>query len=141
MTKVCKNCNLEKSFEEYYQFYDKYADRKYFSSRCKPCHQEYKKNNPSTPRNRKSEKLQLRYGLSYDQWETMREKENYRCMICSISEDELGRKLDVDHCHKSGKVRGLLCNQCNTMLGHAKDNLSILEAAVKYLRDNAEGYK
>jgi len=46
--------------------------------------------------------------MTYEQWETMRENENYRCMICGITEEEVGRKLDVDHCHSSGKVRGLL---------------------------------
>ena len=141
MTKVCKHCRTEKSFDEYYQFHDKWSDRNYFSSRCKPCHQEYKANNPTTSRNRKAEKLKLRYGLTYDQWEEMREKENYSCMICNITEEELGRKLDVDHCHNSEKVRGVLCNPCNTLLGHARDNISVLEAAVHYLRENAEGFK
>lgn len=71
----------------------------------------------------------------------MREAENYSCMICGITEDEIGRALDVDHCHGSGKVRGLLCNPCNTVLGHAKDRADILEAAAKYLRENADGYR
>ena len=62
-------------------------------------------------------------------------------MICGISEDEIGKKLDVDHCHDSGKVRGVLCNPCNTMLGHARDKVEILESAVAYLKENNGGYK
>jgi hypothetical protein len=62
-------------------------------------------------------------------------------MICGISEEEIGRRLDVDHCHSSEKVRGLLCNPCNSMLGHARDNVFILKAAANYLEKHAEGYK
>ena len=141
MTKVCKHCNVEKDDSEFYQTFDRWSQKQYLSSRCKPCHQEYKRENPNTSRNSKAEKLQLRYGLTYEQWEAMREKEDYRCMICAITEEELGRKLDVDHCHDSGKVRGILCNPCNTMLGHGRDNVAVLEAAIKYLNENSGGYK
>jgi hypothetical protein len=71
----------------------------------------------------------------------MRENEDYRCMICGISEQEIDKKLDVDHCHSSGKVRGLLCNPCNTMLGHGRDNVEVLKSAVKYLEKHSDGYK
>ena len=71
----------------------------------------------------------------------MRENEGHACMICGISESEIGKKLDVDHCHSSGKVRGILCNPCNNMIGHAKDNIAVLRAAAAYLEANADGYK
>jgi hypothetical protein len=141
VTKPCKYCGQEKDDDAFYRFYDRWADKHYLSSRCKPCHQSYKKLNPNTPRNRKAEKLQLRYGLTYEDWERIREAEDFACMICGITEVELGRKLDVDHCHDSGKVRGVLCNPCNTVLGHARDNVAILEAATAYLKENANGYK
>ncbi len=141
MTKTCLLCEQDKDESDFYRFFDRWAQKHYLSARCKPCHQEYKRTSPTTHRNRKAEKLQLRYGLTYEQWEAMRQAEDYRCMICGISEEELGKKLDVDHCHDSGKVRGLLCNPCNTMLGHARDKVEILEAAVAYLKENSEGYK
>ena len=143
MTKTCRLCEREKDETEFYQFFDRWADKHYLSARCKPCHQEYRRQSPATTRarNRKAEKLQLRYGMTYEQWEAMREAENYSCMICGITEEELGKKLDVDHCHSSGKVRGLLCNPCNTVLGHARDKIEILEAAAAYLKENSDGYK
>ena len=141
MTRVCKLCEQEKPVTDFYLFHDKWSNKKYSSSRCKPCHQQYKRDSETTPQNRKAEKLQLRYGLTYEQWEQMREAENFSCMICGISEEELGKRLDVDHCHLSGKVRGVLCNPCNTTLGHARDNIKILEAAAQYLKDNLGGYK
>jgi len=141
VTKTCLHCQQEKELSEYYQFRDKWAERKFYSSRCKPCHQLYKHTNPNTKRNRKAEKLKLRYGLDYEQWQEIRQKQNYSCMICGITEEALGRKLDVDHCHASGVVRGVLCNPCNTVLGHARDKIEVLEAAAEYLRKNSEGYK
>lgn len=62
-------------------------------------------------------------------------------MVCGVTEEVLGKKLDVDHCHTSGVVRGVLCNPCNTMLGRARDKIEVLEAAVEYLKKNAGGYK
>lgn len=141
MTKTCSKCSAEKPLEDFYKFFDKWSSKHYLSSRCKPCHQQYKRESPTTPRNRKTEKLQLRYGLTYEQWEKMRETESYACMICGITEAEIDKKLDVDHCHSSGKVRGILCNPCNTMIGHAKDNIAVLRAAATYLEENADGYK
>lgn len=141
MTKICLLCKSEKEKSDFYRFFDRWADKHYLSARCKPCHQEHKRQSPTTQRNRKAEKLQLRYGLTYEQWEEIRQAEDYRCMICGISEEEIGKKLDVDHCHDSGKVRGVLCNPCNNVLGHAKDKIEILEAAAQYLKENGGGYK
>jgi hypothetical protein len=141
VTKTCSKCNAEKPLEDFYKFFDKWSDKHYPSARCKPCHQQYKRESSTTPRNRKAEKLQLRYGLTYEQWEKMREAENYSCMICGITEAEIDKKLDVDHCHSSGKVRGILCNPCNNMLGNARDNPDILAAGAAYMRENANGYK
>lgn len=141
MTKPCKLCLLEKDESEFYRFFDRWSNKHYLSARCKPCHLEHKRQSPTTPKNRKTEKLKLRYGLTYEQWESIRKAEKYCCMICGISEDELGRNLDVDHCHYSGKVRGVLCNPCNTILGFARDNPRILRSAAEYLDENGGGYK
>lgn len=141
MTKSCLLCEQEKLESDFYKFYDRWTKKHYLSARCKPCHQQYRRQNPQNKRNRKSEKLRLRYGITFEQWESMREAENYSCMICGITEEETGRSLDVDHCHSTGKVRGLLCNPCNTVLGHARDRIDLLEAAAKYLRTNKDGYK
>lgn len=141
MVKTCLSCKSEKALDDFYKFFDKWSNRHYASARCKPCHQEYKKENPvATARNRKNGKLKLRYGLTYEQWEQIRSNEAYSCMICGITESELDRKLDVDHCHASGRARGVLCNACNTMIGRAKDNVAVLRSAAAYLEKNINGY-
>lgn len=58
-----------------------------------------------------------------------------RCEICGRTPDEAGQKrLAVDHCHGSGAFRGLLCNRCNVMLGHAQDQPHRLIAGAAYLQ-------
>lgn len=53
-----------------------------------------------------------------------------KCLICN----EIPKRLVVDHCHTSGKVRGLLCDHCNTGLGRFKDSPELLMAAIRYLK-------
>jgi hypothetical protein len=84
--------------------------------------------------------LLKRYGMTAEDYSTLREHQNYRCLICDMHEDEVlsvGKhshtKLYVDHDHSTGKVRGLLCQSCNTLLGTAKDNISLLYKSIKYL--------
>jgi hypothetical protein len=56
------------------------------------------------------------------------------CAICNVATD----KLVVDHCHKTNKVRGVLCSSCNLGLGKFKDSLELLEAAMLYLVDSLD---
>ncbi|NBP04273.1 MAG: hypothetical protein EBU90_30120, partial [Proteobacteria bacterium] len=78
MIKECLKCEVDKPESEFYLFTDKWQNKQYLSARCKTCHKEYKKENPvATVRNRKAEKLKLRYGLSYEEWEKLRENENF----------------------------------------------------------------
>jgi hypothetical protein len=79
-----------------------------------------------------------KYKLTKDQYYQMLEQQNYRCLIC-LEEEKIqqnGRKLNlaVDHCHKTGQVRGLLCASCNTSLGKFNDDISLLQKAIDYLR-------
>lgn len=57
------------------------------------------------------------------------------CAICETHQMDLKRSLAVDHCHETGKVRGLLCGECNKALGMFDDNTALLNSAVDYLKD------
>jgi len=81
-------------------------------------------------------KLLNRYGISLSDYESMLKSQNYSCSICDKHEDELTKKLAVDHDHASGGVRGLLCVRCNLALGHFDDDVSSLTRAISYLRDH-----
>lgn len=66
--------------------------------------------------------------LSFEQFQAMKAKQQDRCAICQKEE-----KLCIDHCHSSGRVRGLLCHRCNSGLGYFRDNPDFLEKAILYL--------
>lgn len=73
------------------------------------------------------------YGITVEQYDGMLEQQGGVCAICKEACPP-GRELAVDHCHSTGRVRGLLCTKCNPMLGFARDDIAVLEAAIAYLR-------
>ena len=70
------------------------------------------------------------YGISYECYIELERSQNGKCRICGTTPN---RRLDVDHCHTTGKIRGLLCSNCNTALGLLKENPHIFQKAVSYL--------
>ena len=80
--------------------------------------------------------IKHRYGLSKDDYLALLEKQNNVCAICLNPETIENSILCVDHCHKTGKVRGLLCRMCNSALGKFNDDLSNLKRAVAYLEND-----
>jgi len=79
-------------------------------------------------------KREREYGLTHDEYLALLETQGGACAICGGSGQR--RQLAVDHDHVTGAVRGLLCDRCNPMLGYARDNISVLEAAIEYLKKN-----
>lgn len=78
-----------------------------------------------------------RFRITAKDYLELLEKQGGLCAICyKHPKDDYRRRLSVDHCHKSNTVRGLLCNMCNLMLGHAKDVPNILDKGAKYLREH-----
>ena len=75
-------------------------------------------------------KLQKVYGLTLEQYNQMFVSQNGKCKICNESQE---KRLCVDHCHKTGKVRGLLCSNCNFGIAFLKDDPNLLLSAIKYL--------
>lgn len=74
--------------------------------------------------------LQKLYKMTLTQFNELTKKQNCRCAICQVQSH---RSLHVDHDHKTNKIRGLLCYKCNSLLGYAKDNVTILKSAIKFL--------
>ena len=73
-----------------------------------------------------------RYGLSVDDFEAMKTKQDGKCAICATVPD----RLCVDHCHSTGAVRGLLCNHCNNGIGFFRDNPTLLRSGARYIQEN-----
>lgn len=80
--------------------------------------------------------IERKYGLSKEGYLEMANQQGNLCKICNVEGDKnLHGFLYVDHCHTTLKIRGLLCQRCNSLLGLAKDSVTILENAISYLGD------
>lgn len=78
------------------------------------------------------------YDISFIEVEQMLIEQENCCKICnrSISLEFKRRESHLDHCHETGKIRGVLCQQCNTGLGSFRDNPTFLIAAARYIKEN-----
>jgi hypothetical protein len=119
-----------KSTEEYKQYMREYEKRPEV---------QLKRKSPTAKAKNLAKHLKRMYGLSLEEFERLNQKQNNCCAVCSRSPSELGR-LYVDHCHQSGKIRGLLCQKCNSGLGLLGDTREALQKALKYI-DSQEGEK
>lgn len=138
----CNKCGETKPVSEFYK------DRQNGSKRyeCKGCHLEYYRNkwkdaDPSyrEARRESSRKYILsQYGLTPKDYHSMLEEQGFVCAICE-TKPEAGN-LAIDHCHKTGGVRGLLCKQCNSAIGILGDNPEGLGRALAYLEGYYESY-
>jgi hypothetical protein len=87
---------------------------------------------------RRAYELKRFYGLSLDEYNAMLELQQWRCALCGECENAKGRRmLCVDHCHKKGHVRKLLCVKCNTGLGNFLDDPALLRKAADYLETHS----
>lgn len=113
---ICSSCKIEKPITEFHPEKKARGGVQGYCKECKPL------------MNRCS-----RYGLKKEELVDMIISQAGRCAICRKFE-----KLSVDHNHKTGKVRELLCGACNSLIGFAEENVSILKGAIKYLRRHQE---
>ena len=131
MFKVCTTCLCEKPLEE---FASQGKGKK--RAKCKVClaaqKREYYKKNPDKAHQRN---LKTFYGITKQEYQEMYERQGGVCACC-----EKKARLSVDHCHKTGKVRGLLCTNCNLALGHCKDDPQILLNLIEFLKQEKRLY-
>lgn len=93
--------------------------------------------NPADQMARKKGQRLSQYGLTFHEYCNMIGEQGNKCKICNqpppSNASEKERALNVDHCHKTSKVRGLLCSKCNIGLGAFKDDIDLLKKAIEYL--------
>lgn len=83
----------------------------------------------------RSSALRLKFGISLEDYNQMLDNQNYSCALCSRSAFLFNNQLAVDHCHETGRIRGLLCVGCNTSLGYLGDNEESLIKALNYVKN------
>ena len=134
--KTCARCKVDKPLSEF--SISRKSTSGYYSY-CKPCSNEKTKAYyHSLSKDKKDSynhrnNLKKKFNLSTEEYLTLLQSQNNVCAICKKPED--GKRLAVDHDHLSGKVRGLLCGQCNTGLGKFYDNIESLSNAILYLKN------
>lgn len=140
--KQCTMCGEVKSVDQFTQSSGK------IRSECKPCgaeaQREWRKRNPEYMRDymrlanqRRGYRRKSLYGMSPEDVEQMLADQDGSCAICfrPVSLD----KVNIDHCHASGKVRAILCRSCNLALGFMQDDPERIERAASYVRLHATG--
>lgn len=149
MTKECPRCVQTLSFNDF----NKSNRRDGYQTYCRSCHnamqrEKYnsdpeaklkrqireRKRKSLNPLAKKDAELKRLYGISVDTYLDIMQNQNSVCKICH-EECKTKYSLSVDHNHKTGVIRGLLCNRCNRAIGMFKDNPALLRAAAKYLED------
>lgn len=94
--------------------------------------EKYLKNRHKRVKHSWEQRLRWNYGINAETYEVLLEVQNGVCAICGQGNDQ-GRRLEVDHDHVTGKVRGLLCGRCNKVLGSCRENPKLLTAMIEYL--------
>lgn len=128
----CIGCEEVKEAKHFYYNWK----REEFTSRCKPCHSD-------ASRKLYADKSKFRvlqndayyrkqYGITLLEVEEMKQRCNNSCEICGIL-FATDNKPRVDHCHVTGRVRGLLCHKCNVAIGLLKDDASLMRKAAEYV--------
>lgn len=84
----------------------------------------------------KKSRLKKVYGLTLEAWEQLFDLQDRRCAICRTTSPSGKGSWHVDHCHDTDKVRGILCHNCNVGIGNLRDDILILEQAIRYLKEN-----
>lgn len=128
MEKLCKKCNTVKPLSE---FHKKTGRKDGHSSTCKVCVNS--RTRPYDPDKNRDTKLRKAYGISLAEYNEMLKSQGGKCAICGGCEPIEDRMMAVDHCHTTGKVRGILCSNCNRAIGLFRDNIESLKNAIKYL--------
>lgn len=130
--KQCSQCREFKSIEAFAKDKHKRSGR---VSRCKSCISKYDAARYN-PTKRLENHLKRQYSLSLQDYDNLVTKQGGKCAICGTKDPGDNRsRLCVDHCHDTGKVRGLLCARCNIALGGFKDSTKLLAKAILYLNE------
>ena len=140
--KRCPQCKNTKKLDE---FYDSGLSNNGKASHCKICSKilEVKFRASKEERHEKymnrreqvfAAKLKRKFGITIEEYNLKLNNQDYKCAICEKTNIENGKNLAVDHCHKTGKVRDLLCANCNAAVGFVNENPIVAEKIAIYIR-------
>lgn len=132
--KRCPKCDEIKQRHEFYRANRNVDGVTHWCKACLSLRAAERNALPAVKNRTRENKLLARYGLTATDYKSMLNEQDYRCRICGRPHGKDGKDLVVDHCHTSGRVRGLLCGRCNTALGLFEDDAQLMTKAIFYLR-------
>lgn len=142
--RTCRKCGIEKPVEAFRLgrtickacavIYHREASRKWYNEYREQKAASQKEHREMNPRNQTVGARKRRYGISAEEYDALSIRQKGACAICGGPPVKNRKSLSVDHCHETGRIRGLLCGRCNTGLGMFKDLPALLEKALQYLR-------
>lgn len=141
--KVCKICFAEKNEEDFYLANYRYqeSNKQSRNSYCIECEKKRQANYYKKDGNKIIRERAWRYqGIDFtvEEYDYMLARQGGGCAICGKTKNKSGRRLAVDHCHNTGRVRGILCNGCNVAIGKLNDDPDLVALALAYLRNTEE---
>lgn len=132
MIEVIKRCTKCKKEKSEFEFYTDRRKSDGLTSQCSECLCKYLKTREHLAR---TTLLERKFGFFPGQYEMILKSQNGVCKICHKI-CSTGKRLCVDHCHETNKVRGLLCKSCNIGIGELKHDPELLRKAANYLEEN-----
>jgi hypothetical protein len=144
--KHCPGCVIVKPTDEFHRRKGKFAPH------CKECCKTVSAERNSRPEaiearrqdylssrsKRRCQKLQRNYGITLEQYDEKLIQQNRQCSICGLTPEENGKALAVDHDHDTGKIRDLLCNNCNVVVGFLNERIDLCDKVKDYISRHKE---
>lgn len=141
-TKNCKDGKDRSEWRANYYRANKHKAQEYFQKNKQAIYAAKRAAHEANPSARFAIQLRIKWGLTLEDFDRMLEEQGGCCAICRRAERSIDprtgavRRLAVDHCHSTNKIRGLLCSHCNRALGLLRDDPGLLQKAIDYLKEN-----
>ena len=143
MVKYCPRCKQTKSVDDFNKRNGKRS--KECQAYCRKCHRKYVSDWQRTSNGKLHQeraRLKYKFGITPEEVDSLLMSQCGVCALCGQQETKLEFRtgkvmsLSVDHNHKSGQIRGLLCQKCNSIIGYANEDVELLQKVIDYLKEN-----
>lgn len=139
--KTCRKCKVNQPKKD---FHKRSSAKDGLYSYCKKCTQEISSTSYAKKRGKRCAQFteyhyKTNYNINYEDFLNLADSQNNCCKICKIElvfSTRSSNRAVLDHCHATGKIRGVLCNSCNRALGLLKESKDVLKSALSYLGDS-----
>ncbi len=134
LTKFNRNKNYKNGYSSWCRDCNKKACKLYYINNRERLLEKCREWNRKNKEKKHFQSIKRQYGVSMGRYKKIFNAQKGKCALCGKSQVACTRRLHIDHNHKTGEIRGLLCHGCNTGLGSFNDDISLLKKAISYLQ-------